>query len=287
MCIKINFAEKFLKSNFIPARLRGYLLKYLRDKYNKKEFVVKTSFNGSQFYTGGIFGETDGSLLYDFIKSEEKTIDFLSDLFIKKNIKSIIDVGSNTGQSLLLFKLLNNNCKVHCFEPFPQLINLLNTVVLINNFNNVYINNVLVSNSNGIGELYFEEKSTETASTVENFQDNFNSKIEVKQCTIDQYMHNNEMEELHLLKVDVEGGELEVFEGAIDTLRNFKPDIVLELLYTQYGLHLKRQYKLITLLKELKYEFYLIKDSNVLEYQDNVQPDKEYRYLNYYLTAHN
>ena len=102
-----------------------------------------------------------------------------------------------------------------------QLSNLLQTLVSKNKFSNVYINNFIVSNSNGIGDLYYEDRSTETASTVQNFQDSFNSSIKIEKITLDQYVKDNGIEAVHLLKVDVEGGELEVFEGAVDTLSKF------------------------------------------------------------------
>ena len=121
MCIKINYINKILENRFIPTRFRGYLLKVLTGKNFKKEFIVKCSLNGQNFYSGGIFGETESSLFSNFIKNEQKTIDFMNGLFNKNNIDIIIDVGSNTGQSLIIFKLLNKKCSVHCFEPFPQL----------------------------------------------------------------------------------------------------------------------------------------------------------------------
>lgn len=284
MCIKLNYTCKILKYNFLPNRIKGKIISYLKNKYENEKYLEKYDLNGNEICFGGVFGLTENSLTENYLENEDDLIQFLKKYFRNKNINTIIDVGANTGQSLLLFKSFNNKTRVDCFEPFPELTELLEILVKINNFNDVYINNIILSNSNGIGELYYSEKSTETASTVKNFQNTFNSKIEVQKTSLDSYVSINKLQKLDLIKIDVEGGELEVVEGANECISRFKPDIILELLYTKHDLHLERQLKLIKILKEYGYKFYLIKEKNNLMLQDLVEPDENYKYLNYYLT---
>jgi hypothetical protein len=47
--------------------------------------------------------------------------------------------------------------------------------------------------------------------------------------TIDNFIHNNEISRLDLIKIDTDGYELEVLKGGLNSLKRFYPVIVFEL----------------------------------------------------------
>lgn len=55
------------------------------------------------------------------------------------------------------------------------------------------------------------------------------SSLEVSVTTIDEFVRNNSLDKISLIKVDVEGFETEVISGAMDTLKNLKPDLFIEI----------------------------------------------------------
>jgi len=199
----------------------------------------------------------------------------------------ILDVGSNNGQSLILFKSICRNIEVHCFEPFTELCDFVKELIDRNGLKKTIENNIIVSDFIGHQKLYYHNGETDTASLVQDFQENFDDSILLKTVTIDEYINTNNIKHISFIKIDVEGGELEVLKGAINTLTKQQPDLVLELLYTGYQSHLNRQQELIQLIKVLKYNFYLIMSDGTLKFQDSVEPDKTYKNLNYFVTIKN
>lgn len=58
--------------------------------------------------------------------------------------------------------------------------------------------------------------------------DNDGIKIDIDVITLDDFMERQNINRLDLLKMDVEGFEEHVIEGAIKTIRKFNPDVVTE-----------------------------------------------------------
>jgi FkbM family methyltransferase len=170
---------------------------------------------------------------------------------------------------------------MHCFEPFPALADFLIELVRRNSFTDVCINNLLASESDGAVELFFQEGATDTASSVRGFQQSFNSSLTTQRCSLDSYFESRQLDKLTLIKIDVEGGELEVLRGARRLIRETQPIIILELLYTSKSEHLIRQEETIAILKEMNYKFFPIRGNGRWEEQISVRPDPTYKFPNY------
>lgn len=141
----------------------------------------------------------------------------------------IFDVGSNRGQYLnLITEYLNDKeFSAHCFEPQTESFDYLKS---INRNPNVKINNTALSDEVGEKNLYFNENETALASLTKRRLDHFNINLDqsekVKVDTIDNYSVQNNIDRLHLLKIDVEGHEFDVLNGAVTMFENNKIDIV-------------------------------------------------------------
>jgi len=135
---------------------------------------------------------------------------------------TIFDVGANVGEFTLLFsRFADMNGHVHSFEPTPATFEKLSAIIKNANKTNVKINNLAVSNESGFinFNLYEEEfaaLNTMANRPLENYGVNVIPPKAIKiPCTnIDDYCIENSINVIDLLKIDVEGAELNVLNGA-------------------------------------------------------------------------
>lgn len=130
----------------------------------------------------------------------------------------IFDVGSNKGQflDLILRSIPTNNFSIHCFEPGTTTFqNLLENRI---NDDRIKLNNIGLGKESKEMLLYYDKAGSGLASLTQRKLKHFNidhSKSEkVKIETIDNYCHKNNIGKIDLLKIDVEGHELDVLMGA-------------------------------------------------------------------------
>ena len=276
-----------LRSRIVPRSLSYQLWRATCKAYSREKFFFPTTVFGKRIVYGGVCGFSNDALFADLQAYEENTVKVLSSILSREPNPVAFDVGANNGQFLVLAKALRADAAVHCFEPFPELTSFLEELVHRNSFEAVYVNNLLVGDCDGMGELHYAEGATDTASSVQDFQPSFNRGLRVQQSSLDSYVAEKAIRHLSLIKIDVEGGELEVLTGARSVLERLQPDIILELLYSKNPAHLARQQAAINLLNDLDYGFYLIRADGNLERQYCVEPDPTYRFVNYFVTVSN
>jgi len=134
----------------------------------------------------------------------------------------IFDVGANKGQflGLALDKLGDRDFSIHCFEPSKETFSKLLSSCE---------DNRVVKNNFGMGKkkeeavLHYDESGSGLASLTKrdllHFGIEFDKSETVKINTIDIYCAENNIERIDLLKMDVEGHELDVLQGALDVFK--------------------------------------------------------------------
>ncbi|MBI2632839.1 MAG: FkbM family methyltransferase [Parcubacteria group bacterium] len=149
-------------------------------------------------------------------------------LFCKK-VKTndiVFDIGAHVGfYSLLSAELVGKNGKVYAFEPLPRNITYLKKHIELNKQSNIIVIESAVSNKDGMTMLC-EEIETPECSIVGNDQQTKNT-IQVTSATLDTLIQKNVIPVPNIIKIDVEGAELMVLEGARSLLNKFHPMIVL------------------------------------------------------------
>jgi hypothetical protein len=75
--------------------------------------------------------------------------------------------------------------------------------------------------------------------------------------TLDSYVKNKEIKKIDFIKIDVDGGEYEIIMGAINTLKKFKPFILIELSSREFK---DQSIKIINLFKSWGYTFYSVEN---------------------------
>jgi len=141
----------------------------------------------------------------------------------------IFDVGSNKGQYLRLIDkhLKGNNFSAHCFEPHYISYEYLKAT---NKNPDVIINNIALADEEGEKKLYYNENDSRFACLTKRRLEHHNIDLDhsqnVKIDTVDGYCSKNNINKIHLLKIDVEGHEFDVLKGAVKMFKENKIDII-------------------------------------------------------------
>jgi FkbM family methyltransferase len=146
-----------------------------------------------------------------------------------------IDVGANIGYYTALFQLLaGSKGQVHSFEANPFTASLLAIAKADNGWQTVRVNNLAV----GAGEGTITVKAMDLAETVADqtlnlggwmLRESAGGGWTIELISLDKYVADAKLEKLHFLKIDVEGFELNVLEGADASIRKLKPYILMEM----------------------------------------------------------
>ena len=162
----------------------------------------------------------------DFKRTGEKKFIRL----IKDEINLSLDIGANVGNYTKLI-LQEASSKVISFEPLPDAYRELED--LKKEFRErLEIFNIAISNENKKQELYFGNKKSEKASLMKNLEKlsfvketNINKiSVEVKKLDDLKDILNNEI--IDFIKIDTEGYEFEVLDGAKNLLKEHQPKFI-------------------------------------------------------------
>jgi FkbM family methyltransferase len=126
----------------------------------------------------------------------------------------LFDVGANQGEyANLLLKTFGTVASVHCFEPSPATFAMLER-----NVDRAVLHNYGLGDSEGILILNSDGEGSGLASLYNRNLKHIRIKLshteQVRITTVDDFCQSNGIDRIHLLKLDVEGYELKVLEGA-------------------------------------------------------------------------
>jgi FkbM family methyltransferase len=143
---------------------------------------------------------------------------------------TFVDVGAHVGQySLLASGLVGSEGTVHSFEPEPETFDLLEHNVLINGLHNVHPIRCALGERLKNVELYVARPDNIGQTSLRQPANFSGVKVKVRCQTLDSYAGEHGIDRIHLIKIDVEGAELDVLLGARGVLsRNPKPHIIVE-----------------------------------------------------------
>lgn len=200
--------------------------------------------------------------------SEEWMLKVLGELCLPAE-KTFVDVGVNIGQTLIKLKSVNPDIHYIGFEPNPLCVYYSELLVKANNWKNVSIVPAGIADHAQIIQLnyYTNDQTDSCASIIPEFRDE-NSVIRKSLCAC---YHPSNIEfvfadkEISVIKIDVEGAELEVIRGFKRVLHKHRPNLLVEILptYKADSPRLERQQEIEHILDELGYFKYRIhKDEN-------------------------
>jgi FkbM family methyltransferase len=140
---------------------------------------------------------------------------------------TIIDVGTNIGETLLNFAKRNISGVNIGFEPVPFLFEKAKHNIGLNHFQNIVLNNAALSNNNET--LSFNIANEFNSGGIFLSAGNGDTARSVPAIRLDDYVSEHGLSRISLIKIDVEGFEMNVLQGAAETLKRFKPALFVEI----------------------------------------------------------
>lgn len=233
---KLSFESKCLLTSFKLNTKKALKKGELIVDHGKYKFI---------FYGGGDRGEILYHAFWDKMFSEE--IQKVNN-FIKPG-DTVIDVGGNLGFFVLILnELVGNTGNIYTFEPSKRLKAKLESTVLKNNLQNVTIVNFALGESEATTTLHFNPKQTGLTSIVTDFETGSLSE-EIQITTLDKYSENISGR-VSFIKIDTEGFEPQVLNGARKLISRDTPTIYIEL----GGYYQNSSAQALKILKELNYD---------------------------------
>jgi FkbM family methyltransferase len=225
---------------------------------------IKTKVNQRSFYIPIIGGLGLGNLV-----KEEPWMDYLLN-----NISStyqnlvFIDVGVNIGQTLLKVKSVFPKIEYVGFEPNPYCVSYLHQLIASNQIINTTILPIAIANETNVFPLLFDNESLSDSSAgiIKTYRKGKFRKIDILAFQLKHFSYLNE-KKIGIVKIDVEGAELEVLSQLVEIIKSNKPIIILEILPV-YSIknedRYERQIKIQEFINLIEYEIFRIDMSSSL-----------------------
>lgn len=164
----------------------------------------------------------------------------------------VLDVGANLGVvSAYAARLVGPQGRVHAFEPQPELVRLMERSMRLNDYAQVTVHEMALSDHDGVAPLYGATARRESASL--HGRGSTIGEVQVRDASA--VLHSLDLGPIRLLKLDVEGHEEAVLRGAQPYLRRNTPEVVL---FESHGDSPFRSRPVVRLLGELGFEFFQV-----------------------------
>lgn len=203
----------FIRKAIIAASPRTTVLKRKLTPTITFGGINKAGFGGRGVYLKGLDYEAELSTLAHFLADR--------DVFI--------DIGANTGVYSILAADLLPKGTVISYEPFPLMSNYLLENVMRNNLPNVRIRTFGISNTNSSKKFFMNKGRPNSFS----FSRNVDNALEIQLFTktLDDAILMENLDRVDYIKIDAEGEEEKVIEGAQQVIKKFRPIIQTEALF--------------------------------------------------------
>ena len=152
---------------------------------------------------------------------------------VKKSSPVIFDVGSYVGEIACKYAKNFPDASIYAFEPTPTSYNELEKKT--HKINNIQIFNFALSDTNNKCQFYLNKFSPTNSmlapsSKAHNVWGNglveTQETINVDCTTLDEFCKYKHIDHIDILKIDVQGGELNVLRGANDILKDGRIDLI-------------------------------------------------------------
>lgn len=191
--------------------------------------------------------------------------------YINKNLKventNIVDIGANFGfHSLEFSEMVGDSGKVYAFEPQRLIYYQLCGNVILNGLDNVYCYNTCLGDKESTVELenpnyYSKEKINIGDTHTDKFTHSGKELATVK--TLDSFNLSN----VSVIKLDVQGYELYVINGMVDTITKNKPHIFIEIDIVHLAFYGLTEQSIFSRLNELDYSVErMSQDKHIVDY---------------------
>lgn len=140
-----------------------------------------------------------------------------------------LDVGANVGFfSLLAARAVGATGSVHAIEPVPSNARQVEINAAANGFANISVVEAAASSTSGTTTLLLAEHPGGAVVASAGTPPDPAGSLEVRTVTVDELVRSGALRPPTVIKIDVEGAEVDALEGMVETLREHRPVVVCE-----------------------------------------------------------
>jgi FkbM family methyltransferase len=278
--------KKILKDTYKIIPFKKQIFSFVKLFYKPSESIYR------HLYFNGVFKvKTEGNKSFKIIHYgyqieneifweglengfEKVSIDLWKKLSAHSNY--ILDIGANTGIFSLIAKSINNEAKIHAFEPIHFTCEILKKNIQLNHYQ-AECHEIALSNFCGTAEVFLPEDANMVYSVTVN--KNLNAieqktkKAIIDTTTLDDFIEKNNIPKIDLIKIDVETHEPEVLEGYQKYIKLHQPTILIEILNDEVGQKVQK------LIHGIDYVFFNIDENKGIRQVENITKSDYYNYL--------
>lgn len=193
-----------------------------------------------------------GDPYFDSLDLADHSNDFYANALNRLQTGAVVfDVGANVGLTAAMAAMKAD--RVYAFEPSPTTFSYLSSTIEISAISErVEAYNCGLGDRNG--ELNFFEDQTSGSASHLITSDTLarQSSIKVPVQTLDHFVSQKSIDRLDLIKIDVEGFEIDVLRGAAETIRRLRPSALIEFnSFTMVGFRDINPRTLLTFIRQL------------------------------------
>lgn len=191
----------------------------------------------------------------------------------------IFDIGANLGWYTLNILKDMKTRYVYSFEPIKETYLKLEEILNINKLENYKIYNYGLYNENKNLEFFYDIVASGASSIVDLRELDTTKKVSCIVKKMDDFINDNCINRLDFIKCDVEGSELFVYQGGIESIKKFKPIIFSEMLRKWSAKFNYHPNDIIDLLESIGYACFVIDDKKLRLFE---RVDEETLETNYF-----
>jgi FkbM family methyltransferase len=198
-------------TDWIPNRLRA------REGVIQRGVIRGLRFNGGNSATGFLLGTHDPNI--------QRALSLL----IRPGLV-VYDIGANVGfTALIAAHLTGPKGRVICFEPQPKCDAMIQHNADINGFGHIQVRREALAGEDGTARFLVTQDSTFSRLEGTGKPETSARHVDVTVRRLDALIAQESLPAPDVMKIDIEGAEAPMLEGAMATLREAKPVLLIEL----------------------------------------------------------
>ncbi len=192
---------------------------------------------------------------------------------LAKRVKTVLDIGAYFGLYSLIAAKANPQASIHAFEPLPGNLELLRHFLALNASTQVSVHPLALAQHAGDATLYIPRERRSVLPATGSLKDRFQSgqrfedlsaqTCSVRTLSLDAWAADTGIGRVDLVKIDTEETEHEVIAGAMQTLAQSRPDIVMEITFDDPNFA-----QALAMLRALGYRFFHINRAGLWRFDE-------------------
>ena len=280
---KIDWLRKivrFYRSSRLPSYLKvDYFDSYMpyqnKKSINGNDVIIVGSFKSEKYYLRSSPKRLIENAAHFYGVWESSNAEFIYSV-LNKGYKDgiVIDIGANIGATTIPQAIKFSNLKFICVEAHPVIFKRMEENIAINRISNIESINKAVSNSKTGTQLTFfaQDSNSEnlglSSLTLNHDIEDF-KEISVETVRIDDLVSETESKTL-LIKIDTQGGELDVLYSAANTIIQDHPIVIFEFEEEYHSNPGQIRSAISDFFKEKGYQLFTAPTSNNVMYKLNL-----------------